>query len=267
MGAIDLDSWTTRSRALDLTGIAWDEIAATPLLPEAIRALRYMQDIESHTVVYVRTVLATRVIDDPAVAHFLACWFYEEMAHGRALGRFLQAAGHEPIARARSRLPLRERAEQVVTAFLGHAWREFVAVHMTWGAINELTTLHGYQRLIDVAQHPVLTELLRRIIRDEARHFDFYYHQAARRLARSPGARRVTRLLVDRFWRPVGAGVQPDQEVRFLAEWLFADDAGRNAARRIDAAIRRLPGFADAELIEAYLDAAADPEARRRARA
>jgi hypothetical protein len=35
---------------------------------------------------------------------------------------------------------------------------------MTWGAINELTTLTGYRRLVAVARHPVLTELLERIM-------------------------------------------------------------------------------------------------------
>ena len=44
-----------------------------------------MQDIESHTIVYLRTLLSTRAMDDPEVATFLACWFYEETFHGRAL--------------------------------------------------------------------------------------------------------------------------------------------------------------------------------------
>ena len=86
---------------------------------------------------------------------------------------------------------------------------------MTWGAINELTTLTGYRRLAALAGHPVLSELLDRITLDESRHFFFYYRQAERRLAR-PGAARVAALLVDRFWAPVGSGVQPREELRFL---------------------------------------------------
>ena len=42
---------------------------------------RSMEDIESHTIIYVRELLATRAIDDPEVATFLACWFYEETFH------------------------------------------------------------------------------------------------------------------------------------------------------------------------------------------
>jgi hypothetical protein len=122
-----------------------------------------------------------------------------------------------------------------------------------WGALNELTAVQAYQRLIEVSGHPVLATLLPRLVRDESRHFDFYFHQAERRLAR-PGAARIARFLVDRFWAPVGSGVQPDAEVRFVARHLFGDAAGRRAAERIDASIRRLPGFGSARPLAGYLD-------------
>jgi hypothetical protein len=99
----------------------------------------------------------------------------------------------------------------------------------------------------------VLTDLLARIVRDEARHFAFYYGHAERRLA-NPAARRIARFLVDRFWAPVGSGVQPDDEVAFLARHLFGGAAGRAAARKVDGTIRRLPGFADVRLIESFVD-------------
>ncbi len=129
---------------------------------------------------------------------------------------------------------------------------------MTWGAINELTTLTGYRRLSVRAGHPILTELLDRITLDESRHFYFYYRQAERRLAR-PGAARMARMLVDRFWAPVGSGVQPREELSFLAGYLFSDADGRAAARKVDDTIRRLPGFAQARLLEAWMDRFVEP--------
>jgi hypothetical protein len=251
----DLDAYVARSRALDLTGIAWDDAPRHPLSPEAVRTLTYMQDIESHTIVYLRELLATRAIDDPEVSTFLACWLYEETFHGIALARFLDAAGHPvgPRERPRGDEPLLKRLEAAAVAALSRWWPDFCALHMTWGAINELTTLTGYRRLAKVAGHPILTELLERIILDESRHFFFYYRQAEMRLA-NPAAARIARVLVDRFWGPVGSGERAHAEVRALALYLFADDEGRIAARKVDDTIRRLPGFATVRLLEAWMD-------------
>jgi rubrerythrin len=59
---------------------------------------------------------------------------------------------------------------------------------MTWGAINELSTLTGYRALATRADHPLLSIVLARIVKDERRHFSFYFNQARRRL-RFPTAR------------------------------------------------------------------------------
>ena len=255
MLTFDLDAHVARSGALDLSAIDWNDVARHPLPVEAMRTLRYMQDIESHTIIYLRTLLATRAIDDPEVATFLTCWLHEETFHGLALARFLDAAGYPvpPRATPRGQEPLVKRLEGWATAQVSRAWPDFCAVHMTWGAINELTTLTGYRRLATVANHPVLAELLERIMRDESRHFFFYFRQAEIRLQR-PRTARIARLLVDRFWAPVGAGVQPTAELRFLAGYLFSGDEGRAAARKVDDTIRRLPGFDSVKLLEAWMD-------------
>ena len=95
--------------------------------------------------------------------------------------------------------------------------------------------------------------VLERIVLDESRHFFFYYRQAEIRLERA-GVARVTRALVDRFWAPVGSGVQPREELCFRARYLFAGPEGRAAARKVDATIRRLPGFDTVSLLEAWMD-------------
>jgi hypothetical protein len=255
MSDFDLDRWVARSGALDLSDIDWDAVPAHPVAPEAVRVLRYMQDIESHTIVYVRQLLATRAIDDPEVATFLACWFHEETFHGLALDRFLAAAGCPlgPRPSARSDVGLVTRLEELAMGLVSRAWPDFVAVHMTWGAINELTTLTGYRRLSAIAGHPVLTELLARIIRDESRHFFFYYKQAERRLA-NPRVARVARFIIERLWAPVGSGVQPTDELRFLAATLLGGPEGEAAARKVDDTIRRLPGMEGVPLLGAWIE-------------
>jgi len=255
MAAFDIDTYLARSGAVDLWAVDWADVPKHPLSPEAVRTLRYMQDIESHTIVYLRSLLATRAIDDPDVAAFLACWVHEETFHGIALERFLAAAGHPlgPRPTAHGHENPAQWLEARGTAMLSRLWPDFCAVHMTWGAINELTALTGYRRLAARAGHPVLSGLLEHIQRDESRHFFFYYRQAEIRLQR-PAVARVARFLVDRFWGPVGSGVQPRNELRFMAGYLFGDEEGRAAAQKVDDTIRRLPGFDRVRLLESWVD-------------
>jgi hypothetical protein len=255
MATVDLEAYVARSRAVELSSFPWADVPRHPVSPEAIRTLRYMQDVEAHTIIYLRELLATRAVDDPDVATFLACWVYEETFHGLALARFLEAAGHPlgPRARPRGQEPLLKQIEATAVSLLSKIWPDFCALHMAWGAINEMTALTGYRRLSKLAGHPVLSALLERIALDESRHFFFYYRQAEERLRR-PGAARVARVIVDRFWAPVGSGEQSRDDLAFLAGYLFGGEEGRAAARKIDETIRRLPGFSSVRLVEHWID-------------
>jgi hypothetical protein len=144
------------------------------------------------------------------------------------------------------------------------ATRDFAAIHMMWGAVNELTTLTGYRALIRRSSHPELHNLLRKVIRDERRHFAFYRAQAKARMQRSPMARRLVRWTLANLWTPVGAGVKTEEEVDALAIYLFGDaPEGREQAREIDRTIAAVPGLEGMTLLEDYLDGALDRAARR----
>ncbi|MEO8601493.1 MAG: ferritin-like domain-containing protein [bacterium] len=253
MEPLSLSMLHSRSDVPDPRGVDRDAFARQPLPAGAARSLAYMADIEGHTIVYLRELLATRVVDDPKIAAFLACWFYEESAHGGALAAVLEASGHPFQPSTRQARGWRARAEALAIATISAAWPDFVAVHMTWGAINELTALTAYRRLATVAEHPALAALLGRIARDEARHFAFYFAQAERRLAASATTRHVVRGLLSHFWAPVGHDVRNQDELGSMARYLFGDAAGRAAMQRIDRTIRRLPGCADIPLLEAWL--------------
>jgi hypothetical protein len=135
--------------------------------------------------------------------------------------------------------------------------RDFAAIHMMWGAVNELTTLTGYHALIRRCDHPVLHQLLRKVIQDERRHFAFYRAQAKARLQRSRTARRLVRWALSNLWTPVGAGVKTEEEVDALTIYLFGDGPdGREQIREIDRTISGLPGLTGMTIVEDYLDAA-----------
>ena len=107
-----------------------------------------MQDVESHTVVFPRTIFSQRAVDDPLVGTFLICWLYEEGMHGRALAKFLDCAGHPVVPHRSGRTTLMDHVDRTLTTLLAAVWRDFLALHMAWGAIHECTTIHAYQRLM-----------------------------------------------------------------------------------------------------------------------
>ena len=249
-----IDSYKNRAGKLDLEGIDFDEFRTNPLVPDALRSLRYMHDVEHHTVCYLRDLLLTPAHQDPEITSFLSCWVFEEMWHGEAIGRVLEAHGEEAGPPRIAALRHKTRRHEAMTTFstiglAAFSGRAFIALHMTWGAINEWTTQAGYARLSEKAAHPTLRELLRRIMKQEGGHIDFYSSEAARRLDASAKARRLTRAALKRLWRPVGSGVMPKDEVAFLVHYLFEGEKGRDMLARIDRRVDRLPGQSNLHLL------------------
>lgn len=241
------------SRPIDLNGIDWDAIPDHPIASDILRILAYMQDVESHTVVFPRTIFSRRALEDEHIGPFLICWLYEEGMHGRALAKFLDCAGHPVPPRTRGRTTLRDRVDRTVTKMMAAVWKDFLALHMTWGAVHECTTIQAYRRLSERNDHPILNDLLRRIIRDEARHFTFYMWQAEQLLIR-PEVARIVRAIMNRFYTPVGASHQPDALARWVSGFLFDGEDGRAAAKHVDQSIGRLPGFSDVTLLGDWLE-------------
>jgi hypothetical protein len=255
----DIDAFKARSGPVSLEGIDLDTFRDQPLDPMSLRCLRYMHDVEFHTVLYLRDLLVTPAHRDPTVTTFLTLWNLEEMYHGDALAAVLAAhgepAGQPRVSTTRSRLGPFDRfapaAHTVGSIVVGSAW---TAVHMTWGAVNEWTAQAAYARLGQTAGHPTLSALLARIMRQEGRHADFYARQADRRLRQNGLARRVTRTALRRWWAPVGSTLLPRTEVAFLARHLFSGEEGRAMTDRIDRRLDALPGLAGLRLTSTAAD-------------
>jgi len=249
----ELDRYLRASKKLDLTGIDFDRVSEHPLSSAEIRCLTYMMDIEAHTVIYLRDLLSTKAANDPDVTAFLSLWVYEEFWHGEALGHFLRAAGVTYPARRTTTIREYASAGKAVVNGLkmlaGKVIGDFVSVHMTWGAMNEISTLAGYQRMIARTQHPILVDLLGRIIKDERRHFAFYYNQARTRLEGNRRAQRLVRWALGAFWTPVGTGVRPLEETDFVVCRLFGDDDGLTAVRDMEREMSKLPGLGGMRLM------------------
>ena len=264
----DLDRYLRASKKVDLSDLAWDRIGEHPVTVEEARCLAYMMDIESHTVIFLRDLLATRAAFEPDITAFLSCWVYEELWHGEAFSRFLGEAGFatEPdeerskwddpypskVGRnswIRRKMGAKGYAAHIGTLFGSAFVKDFPALHMAWGAVNEFSTLTAYHRLIAKTNHPVMIDLLERVIKDERRHYAFYRNQAVMRLTRNPKARRVVRWAMEHVWAPVGTGVRPQVETDFVVAYLMGDDDGLEVAAAMDATISEIPGLEDTHLI------------------
>jgi hypothetical protein len=257
--SITVDSYKKLVAPVVTDDIDFAEFASHPLDEDSLRCLRYMHDIELHTVCYLRDILVTSSHRDAELTTFLTLWCYEEFWHGEAIAAVLEAHG-ETAGSTRVGALRRSRRVKESLKPLAHglasmvAGRSISAVQMMWGAVNEWTTQASYAQLARRADHPVLTKLLRRIMRQEGRHIDFYTAQAAARLAGNKHAQAITRTALRKVWAPVGSDVQPESEVRHLIGYLFGGDDGLEMAERIDRRIDRLPGLSGLRLVTTARD-------------
>ena len=243
----DVEKYIRHSRKLDISDLELGRAADYPLTDDEVRCLTYMMDIEGHTIVYLKSILNTCAIRDPQTTAFLSCWAYEEFFHSYTLRQFLKAAGAavsaNRIVEVQQQASWRIWFEQMGSSLICQVSQHFHAVYLTWGAISELTTLEGYGVLAGRTRNPLLAEILRRLAKDERRHFSFYYNKARTQL-QPKNAQRLTKFILQKFWMPVGEGVKPDSEVEWVGRYILGDAPGAEVAARIDHTIARLPGMA-----------------------
>ena len=242
----DVEKYLRNSRKVDISDVDLSQAARYPVSDDEIRALTYMCDIESHTVVYLRAILNTCAIEDPQTTSFLSCWAYEEFFHGRTIRQFLDAIG-APISATRmvevqKASSFTEWLKEMGASILCRFSRHFHGAYLTYGAISELSTLEGYGVMAQRTQNPVLAEIVRRLAKDERRHFSFYYNKARLEL-KTRNAQRLTNFVIRHFWLPVGGGVKSDSEVSWILSFILGDPEGAEIARRIDTTIAKLPGL------------------------
>ena len=132
----------------------------------------------------------------------------------------------------------------LITTLTNLVGKRFTATHMAFGAIHEMSTTQGYRRLAELAAHPVLSEILRGIIREESAHTTFYRSVARIELQKSEISQKLSRFLIKHFWTPVGSGAKPKHESDYTIATLFSGDEGlewidKNVSQRI----QTLPGF------------------------
>ena len=232
-----------------IENIAWRDVKNYPLDARFVPVLMYMRDVEALTDMYYRELRRTPTGKDPIISKFMERWSAEEQTHGELINRFLSAAGVETDDRWQAQV---KRAVSkfysvntyFLTALTNLVGKKFTATHMTFGAIHEMSTGQGYRRLIKLADHPVLTEILTAIMREESAHTRFYWSVARLELKQSEFARRAARFVVNKFWAPVGQGAKPKPQTDYTIATLFGGKEGLEwVDKTITKRIRQLPGF------------------------
>src|SRR2546422_4336689 len=267
--SFSIERYKEESRKVDVTGVAWEEVTTHPLSKGDLFCLHYMMDIENHVPLYLSPLLVPRACMDPILTAFLACWNYEELWHGENIGRLLNLYGiefdtQERIANVRANLGFQNSVSLMSTMAGSWLLKDFSAVYLTIGAINELSTLTGYGALIRKSGHPVLKDLLSRIIKDERKHYAFYFNSAKEWLSGNARAQKIDRWMLDRVWVPVGQAVKKQEQVDALAMYLFDHEKGEVALLDLTSRIVKLPSLSASKLLTIRL--AATPSRARLSR-
>jgi hypothetical protein len=253
--AFDIDRFATKSERVQWQDLSFDDFRENPLPSHTLRSLRYMCDVEYHTVCYLRDLLVTPAHKDGDVATFFTIWNREEFWHGEALAAVLAlhdiTVDFDELKAKRLKVGWKDRLDPVKQSVLGNVLgADLIATHMIWGAVNEWSASAAYTRLAALEGHPALAELLRRIAKQESRHVAFYATQARKRLEGSKKARIFARLALRKAWAPVGSGVMPEEEVVHVMSHLFSGPDGLAEIRKIDGHISRMPGLEGLTIVE-----------------
>ena len=246
--SFDIDRFLEGSGRVDLSDVDWNEVPEHPLTPAALRTVRYFMITESATFYYLKALMSTKTAQTvPEFAPFLCAWAYEEEFHGRAFAQFMKAYGQEVDSTYRGAMytgrTFGERFDEFTASMASFlAPDDFPATHMVWGALQELTTYTAYSALLKRTDHPILRTICQRIMKQELKHFSFYFQQARMRLERSRLAQRIASFALNVAWTPVGDGMSAKSEVAHALSFLF-DGSDGDAINQIEARIRSLPGL------------------------
>jgi rubrerythrin len=247
-----LDWYEKQPRTLTkefINRINWKDVKNYPINEKFVPVLLYMRDVEALTDMYYDEMRRTPTGKDPVISKFMERWSTEEQTHGEILNRFLNEAGFETDEKWQTEVRgavsnFYTINQYLITSLTNLIGKKFTATHMTFGAIHEMSTTQGYRRLAQLANHPVLTEILSGIVREESAHTNFYRSVARLELKDSEFSQKIARFIVRNFWTPVGSGAKPKTESNYTIATLFSGDGGldyidKNVTRRVQA----LPGF------------------------
>jgi len=149
--------------------------------------------MESATDLYTENLIEFFVGDEEVTSWLEHYWLPEELQHGRALRRYVEAAWPEFAWE-----PTFQRFVEEFRPFCDEALEALRSLEMASRCVVEMATASYYTTLSRASPEPVLSLLARRIVEDEVRHYKHFYRFFRRyRDAESPSRAAV----VPALWR------------------------------------------------------------------
>ncbi len=228
----DVYDWYERQQPVftkqGIDSIPWHEVREHPLDERFIPVLLYMRDVETLTDMYHRELLRTPT---------------------EVLNRFLNEAGVETGDKWQGQVRRGVSSfynfnTYLLTCLTNLLGRKFTATHMSFGAIHEMSTAQAYRRMDELAGHPVLSQILNGIIREESFHTHFYWSVAKLELRNSDAAQRIARFVIRTFYRPVGQGSLHRSRTEYAIRTLFGGTDGLERLHKtVTQRAQTLPGL------------------------
>jgi rubrerythrin len=253
------NAYLRKSDRLKIEDLDWSQASQHLPSEDIIFLLNYFADVEGQVFYYARDLMNTSSAQAEEVRNFLTIWSYQEYFHSVALRRYLKEC-KQGIFDDRDKI-LRKKVsfEERFTDFAGFLFSNmaseiYLALYLSWGAINEAMTMRGYSQIAQTTISPVLSELCKRIAKQEAFHFGWYYTKAKEQLSRSDRTQKVVRYLLSKAWTPVGVGVKTKDEFKRIFSILFSDENKRvEIIEYIDnTVIDNMPGLSGLNLLSTY---------------
>lgn len=234
-----------------------------PLSPDRLRNLRYLWDVERSTMGQVRHLVVSYTNKESRVAAFLTTWAYERHWIADAYQAVLEAHGQDVSAPVEYDHLFLDRVEMTldnVAPMTDSVWtnlfgEDVVAGQMARGWAREAAVQSALQIFDDVAVHPELSALLRRVAELKAVHQRFFAVETSERARRSPRAASFARRYVSFGFnplRPVGVSRKAFRD--FVSSVCPTVRDTNRLLQRADEPLQRTPETAGTEPLRRALE-------------
>jgi rubrerythrin len=163
----ELETFLTRADEIRWSPaqIPYDQIDWNKITMADLFAVFVTLHIENYSDVYTK-LLIDSYKDVPLIQKFILNWEREEENHARVLERYMMTLGI-PLEELRANYAMVDKSDFPVPSRNQSGLNVFVF-------FQELLTREMYTKILKSAREPVLVNILKRVVRDEERHYRFY---------------------------------------------------------------------------------------------